>query len=162
MGLETAHPEVLARLNKRMTIEQFAEAAALLRREDIDLRVFILVKPPFTREDEALVWAKRSLEFAFDCGATAATLIPTRAGNGALDELAARGEFSPPRLATLESAMAYGLGLHRGRVFADLWDTGKTLACPRCDDLRILRLRAMNLRQTILEPISCACCEADT
>jgi archaeosine synthase beta-subunit len=162
MGLETAHPEVLARLNKRMTLEQFAGAAALLREEEIDLRVFILVKPPFMREDEALVWAKRSLEFAFDCGATAATLIPTRAGNGALEELAAGGEFSSPRLATLEAALAYGLGLHRGRVFADLWDAGKTLACPHCDDLRILRLRAMNLRQTILEPISCAACEADT
>jgi radical SAM enzyme (TIGR01210 family) len=162
MGLETAHPEILARLNKRMTLEQFAGAAALLREEEIDLRVFILVKPPFMREDEALVWAKRSLEFAFDCGASAATLIPTRAGNGALEELAAGGEFSSPRLATLEAALAYGLGLHRGRVFADLWDAGKTLACPHCDDMRILRLRAMNLRQTILEPISCAACEADT
>jgi archaeosine synthase beta-subunit len=161
MGLETVHPEVLARLNKRMTIEQFAAAAALLREEDIDLRVFILVKPPFMREDEALVWAKHSLEFAFDCGATAATLIPTRAGNGALEELAAEGEFSSPRLATLEAAMAYGLGLHRGRVFADLWDSGKTRACPHCHDLRISRLHSMNLRQTILEPISCTGCEAD-
>ena len=162
MGLETSHPEILARLNKRMTVEQFAGAAAFLREQDIDLRVFILVKPPFMREHEALVWAQRSLEFAFDCGATAATLIPTRAGNGALEELAAEGEFSPPRLATLEAAMAYGLGLRRGRVFADLWDAGTTRACPHCDDLRILRLRAMNLRQTILEPISCACCEAHT
>src|SRR5580658_1368108 len=71
MGLETAHPEILKQLNKRMTIEQFKAAAQFLRQNDIDLRVFILVKPPFMREDEALEWAVRSLEFAFECGATA-------------------------------------------------------------------------------------------
>ena len=31
MGLETAHPEVLEKLNKRMTLEQFAAAASFLR-----------------------------------------------------------------------------------------------------------------------------------
>jgi len=134
MGLETAHSEILERLNKRMTIDQFAAAARLLRKHDIDLRVFILVKPPFMGEDEAVEWAKRSLEVAFDCGATAATLIQTRGGNGAMEELAAAGEFSPPRLATLEAAMAYGLSLHRGRVFADLWEAKTADTCPHCCD----------------------------
>ena len=46
MGLETAHPEVLAGLNKRMTLDQFSAAANFLRRNRIDLRVFILVQPP--------------------------------------------------------------------------------------------------------------------
>lgn len=160
MGLETAHPEVLARLNKRMTIEQFATAASLLRQQDIDLRVFILVKPPFMSEDEALEWAERSIDFAFDCGATAATLIPTRAGNGTLEELAAAGEFSPPRLATLEAAIAYGLSLQRGRVFTDLWEVNTVGACSHCYDARILRLRTMNLQQTALPAVSCAICEA--
>ncbi len=54
-------------------------------------------------------------------GATAATLIPTRAGNGAMEVLAASGEFASPSLHTLESATEYGLGLKAGRVFADLW-----------------------------------------
>src|SRR5262249_13142066 len=31
MGLETSHPQVLARLNKGMTLDQFSEAAAFLR-----------------------------------------------------------------------------------------------------------------------------------
>jgi len=47
MGLETAHPETLARLNKRMTIEDFSRAAEFLRNQGIALRVFILVKPHF-------------------------------------------------------------------------------------------------------------------
>ncbi len=160
MGLETAHPEILTRLNKRMTIDQFATAAGLLRKQGIDLRVFILVKPPFMSEDEALEWAKRSLEVAFDCGATAATLIPTRGGNGGMEELAAAGEFSPPRLATLETAMTYGLSLRRGRVFADLWEPKTADTCPHCYEPRISRLRAMNLQQAVLPSISCSNCEA--
>ncbi len=100
MGLETVHPEILERLNKRMSTGQFEEAAKKLRKNDIDLRVFILVNPPFMIEEEAVEWAVLSLEFAFECGETAATLIPTRAGNGAMDELSGVGDFSPPSLAT--------------------------------------------------------------
>jgi radical SAM enzyme (TIGR01210 family) len=158
MGLETAHPEVLERLNKRMTLEQFAAAAGKLRRYQIDLRVFILVKPPFMKEDEALEWARRSLDFAFECGATAATLIPTRGGNGALDELARMGEFAPPRLATVEAAAEYGISLGRGRVFVDLWDAGKAAGCAECCGRRVERLAAMNLRQMVLEPVYCEIC----
>jgi radical SAM enzyme (TIGR01210 family) len=160
MGLETAHPQVLEKLNKRMTLEQFAAAADKLRWQDIDLRVFILVKPPFMEEDEALESARRSVDFAFDCGATAATLIPTRAGNGALDELAKTGDFAPPRLATVESAFDYGLSLKRGRVFVDLWDADKTAGCVDCGKRRIERLRVMNLNQTTIEKASCAACGA--
>jgi radical SAM enzyme (TIGR01210 family) len=158
MGLETVHPQILARLNKGMTTEQFAAAASTLRKNDIDLRVFILVKPPFMREEEAFDWAARSLDFAFDCGATAATLIPTRGGNGAMEKLATIGEFAPPRLATLEAAVAYGLALKRGRVFVDLWDAKETTECPDCSHARISRLRAMNLQQTILKPVACKTC----
>lgn len=158
MGLETAHPEILARLNKRMTLEMFAKAAQFLRANEIDLRVFILVKPPFMREEDAVEWAARSLDFAFDCGATAATLIRTRGGNGAMEELASTGEFSPPALKTLEAAVEYGVSLNRGRVFADLWDAESWPACTICREQRIARLRAMNIEQRIPPRVECKRC----
>jgi archaeosine synthase beta-subunit len=139
MGLETAHEEVLARLNKRMTLTQFRSAAEALSRESIALRVFVLVKPPFTTEEEALHWACKSIDFAFDCGAGVVSLIPVRAGNGAMDILQRTGQFSPPRLETVEKAFEYGLSLSRGRVFVDLWNTGTD------------RLRRMNLEQRVME-----------
>jgi radical SAM enzyme (TIGR01210 family) len=49
MGLETAHPTVLEKLNKRVTLDRFAAAAGFLRSHGIALRVFILVQPPFMR-----------------------------------------------------------------------------------------------------------------
>ena len=162
MGLETVHPEILPRLNKRMTLEQFARAAEFLRGNQIALRVFILVKPPFLDEDEALHWAKRSLDFAFDYGATAASLIPTRLGNGALEALAARDEFSSPELLTLENAAEYGVSLGRGRVFADLWDLEKFSECAECFPGRLTRLREMNFTQTVPSLIECGSCRRDS
>jgi archaeosine synthase beta-subunit len=156
MGLETAHPGVLARLNKRMTLDQFSAAAVFFQRNGIDLRVFILVQPPYMLAAEALMWAERSLDFAMEQGAAAATLIPTRGGNGAMEELAASGNFSPPALHTLESAMEYGLGLKAGRVFADLW--GLRESCANCHEQRADRLRRMNLQQVVMDRIPCARC----
>jgi hypothetical protein len=158
VGLETVHPEILKQLNKRMTTGQFEDAARLLRKNNIDLRVFILVKPPFMREEEALEWTARSLDFAFQCGATAATLIPTRGGNGAMEELAATGQFSPPSFAMLEEATAHGIAMNKGRVFADLWDASAMAHCAHCRAARIDRLRVMNLEQSILPSIDCEHC----
>ena len=159
MGLETAHPEVLAKLNKRMTLDDFARAAAFLRREAVALRVFVLVKPPFLDEAEALVWAKKSIDFAFDRGAAVVSLIPVRFGNGALEQLAEQGQFAPPELATLEAAAAYGISRQRGRVFADLWDAEQFSRCPSCFAARRDRLQQMNLAQTVLPRVDCDVCE---
>jgi archaeosine synthase beta-subunit len=158
MGLETAHRGALEKLNKRMTLEQFGAAASFLRSHGIDLRVFLLVQPPFLKVEESLYWARRSLDFAFDCGAMAATLIPTRGGNGAMEALAAADMFVPPNLKMLEDVAAYGLGLRRGRVFADLWEVKPGRECAHCFDARVQRLRQMNLRQALTAAVQCDGC----
>ncbi len=158
MGLETAHPQILEKLNKRMTLEQFAAASERLRSHGIALRTFILVTPPFMEEFEAVDWACKSLDFAFDSGTTAVALIPTRAGNGAIDDLAKLGDFVPPKLLTVETALEYGLVQRRGRVFADLWDADKMNGCSNCFQDRIERLRWMNLHQNIATPLLCEVC----
>ncbi len=158
MGLETVHPEVLERLNKRMTLEGFRRAAAFLRREAIDLRVFILLRPPWLSEAEGVEWARRSLDFAFACGASVCSVIPTRGGNGALEALAARGEFAPPSLRSLEAVLEYGLRQGAGRVFADLWEIDRFADCAACSAPRIDRLRAMNLAQVAPPPVPCDLC----
>ena len=159
MGLETAHPGVLEQLNKKMTLEQFAKAAEMLRAHDVGLRVFILVQPPFMKRDDALEWAKRSVDSAFDCGATAVSLIPTRGGNGAMETLERIEEFEKPSLATLEAAVEYGQDLKRGRVFADLWDLQQSVPqCAECWPARLDRLRTMNLTQHASESARCEQC----
>jgi radical SAM enzyme (TIGR01210 family) len=155
MGLETVHPDALPRLNKRMTLEDFSAAAGFLRSNDIDLRVFILVQPPFVPEEEASYWAERSLDFAFECGAAVATLIPTRGGNGAMEEI---DGFEAPRISTLESCLEYGVSIGKGRVFADLWDLERFSRCRDCYPSRADRLQHMNLHQTIPKRTYCSVC----
>jgi hypothetical protein len=158
MGLETVHPTVLERLNKHMTLKQFSDAAHRMHKNAVDLRVFILIQPPFVRKDEALYWAQRSLDYAFDCGATAATLIPTRAGNGATDRLMLSGDFASPDLQTVEDALEYGIAIKRGRVFVDLWDIQQMAACSQCRERRIARLASMNLTQQPGAAVPCDAC----
>ena len=158
MGLETAHPAVLEKLNKRMTLEQYARAAQWLCNEGIDPRVFVLVQPPFMRAEEALDWACRSIDFAQECGATVVSLIPTRGGNGAMEEFALAGEFAPPGLRVLEEALEYGLKRVRGRVFLDLWDIERVECACGCTGTRVERLRLMNLSQVVAPRAVCFAC----
>jgi len=153
LGLETTHPDVLPRLNKQMTLDDFARAVESLHSATIAVRAFILVRPPFLSDAEGLEWAKRSVDFAFDLGVQCCSLIPTRVGNGAMEELARIGDFAPPSLESLEAAFAYGLSRERGRVFLDLWDIDRCSpdAANRVD--RIARLAQMNLTQRYSAPI---------
>jgi len=158
LGLETVHPEVLPRLNKRFDLRDFSAAASFLRNAGIAVRAFVLVKPPFLEEDEAVEWAVKSAEFAFDCGAGVVSLIPTRAGNGALDRLRETKDFAPPTLLTLERSLEGALRLSRGRVFADTWDLDKFSQCPECLPARRLRLERINREQRPVPPVRCAAC----
>lgn len=157
MGLETIHPEVLPRLNKQITKENFREASAFLRANEIHVRAFILLNPPYLIDKVANIsWAVKSAAFAFDCGAGACAIIPTRAGNGIMDKLEKEGEFVPPTLDALEEAYEKALQLNKGRVFVDLWDLEKFSSCPHCLEERRNRLEAMNHAQKVLPTIECA------
>jgi radical SAM enzyme (TIGR01210 family) len=157
MGLETAHPEVLPRLNKRMTLADFEKAARFLERHEIAVRAFVLLRPPFLDEAEGIHWAKETLRFAFEVGVECCVVIPTRAGNGAVEELQRAGHFEPPRVESLEEVLEYGIGLRRGRVFADLWDIERFSTCERCAPARAARVLRMNLTQQTSPPVLCAC-----
>lgn len=159
VGLETAHPDVLRRLNKRITLDDFRRTAEFLFGNGIDLRVFIMVRPPYLTEAEGVYWAQRSLDLARECRATAASLIPTRAGNGAMETLQEAGDFTPPRLVSLEESMEYGLNLEGMRVFTDLWDVERLNTCD-CSQMRIERLAAMNRTQAIPPQVQCTRCDA--
>jgi radical SAM enzyme (TIGR01210 family) len=147
LGLETVHPDVLPRLNKQMTLDDFARAVDALHDHGVAVRAFILVRPPFLTDEEGLEWAKRSLDYAFSLNVECCSLIPTRVGNGAMEELVRLSLFAPPSLKTLERVLEYGLTLRAGRVFLDLWDIDRvSLDVPDRAE-RLARLARMNLTQ---------------
>ena len=74
-----------------------------------------------------------------------------------MDYLLEKGDFNLPDIHSLETVLEYGIGLKKGRVFADIWDLGLFSKCNKCLDQRTNRLINMNLRQKIVSQINCTC-----
>lgn len=157
VGLETVQPQVLQKLNKQMTLSDFSRAIQFLTKNKLSSRAFILLRPPFLTEEEGVYWAKKSIDFAFETGVECCTVIPVRAGNGAMDILMKNGDFSIPNIYSLEEVLEYGIGLKAGRVFADVWDLQLFSTCEKCLNQRVNRLTLMNLSQQISDRVVCGC-----
>lgn len=157
IGLETVHPEILLKLNKQMTLEDFRSSVHYLTQNKISSRAFILLRPPFMSETEGVYWAKKSIDFAFKAGVECCTVIPVRAGNGAMDLLMEKGDFSLPNIHSLEMVLEYGINLNVGRVFADVWNLDLFSNCKKCINQRTGRLTEINLGQHITSRVNCSC-----
>ena len=158
MGLETIHPDVFTKLNKQLSPEDFKEAAAFLRRHEIDMRAFILLNPPFlTDKQENIRWALKTVQFAFDCGVDCCSVIPTRSGNGIMEALQEQGDYIPPSINALEEVFERALNLKMGLVFVDCWNIDFLSKCPRCFEERKHRLEQMNFTQKFHQRINCIC-----
>ncbi len=117
MGLETVDPNVLPRLNKNMTLDDFERATTRMLERGIFVRAFILLRTPWQTEDEGVHWAKESIDFAQSIGVECCTIIPLRP-NTRIEDI----DFDPPLPESLDEVVAYGLTKNKGRVFGDTWD----------------------------------------
>jgi len=161
IGLETTHPEATAKINKHMSTTDFRRACELAADHDLGLRAFVLVGAPFVPPSEDTRWVGETVEHALANGVEHVTLIPVRAGNGALEALAEAGRFTPPTLASAEAAYAASLELAADRavVTLDLWDIELLAAKPCCRAARVERLRALNERGRPQPRVRCPNCE---
>jgi hypothetical protein len=157
IGLETVHPAILLKLNKQMSLDDFENSVSYLTQNQISSRAFILLRLPFMSETEGIYWAKKSIDFAFNVDVECCTIIPVRAGNGAMDLLMEKGDFGLPNIHSLETVLEYGINLNAGRVFADVWDLAQFSSCGKCIDQRTGRLTDMNLGQRITSQVNCSC-----
>ena len=163
IGLETIHPEILAGLNKRMTVEDFDQSVRFLLKHQIDVRTFLLLKPPGLDEASGREWALRSLKHAAERGVGCISLIPTRPGNGIMEQLQTQGEFSRPTIQSMEWVLEQGLEFVRKhhpttRLFMDLWDVESFYDCLQCGPARAERIQKMNLSQQIEPAVpTCVC-----
>ncbi|MGQ9620086.1 MAG: radical SAM protein [Bacteroidales bacterium] len=158
IGLEAADDNILERLNKKMTVNDFRNAVRFLNYNKIKSRAFILLKPPFLSEEQGIDLAVQTIKFAFDSGVECCTVIPVRTGNGAMERLEKEGLFSKPSIKSLEKVMECALSFNAGRVFADLWDLKIFSDCEKCYEKRLGRLTEMNLHQKILPAYFCPDC----
>jgi radical SAM enzyme (TIGR01210 family) len=148
MGLETIHPQLLAWLNKKMTVTDFAHACQALTSMDIDLRSFVLLGLPGLSRTESIHWCLESLRFAKSHRVRHCSVIPMRAKDGILLRLEKEGHFSNVDAFMLEEVMEKALREGIQIVTADMWDWEKMRGhCDVCRGARGKRLEAMNLQQ---------------
>jgi radical SAM enzyme (TIGR01210 family) len=160
MGLETIHPGACDRLNKRLELGRFDRAASFLIDHELDFRAFVLLGAPGIPPQESIEWTVRSAEYAAQRGAAVVSIIPVRGGNGEMERLAVAGQFTPPTLRQLESALDRCLGWSDTVVTADLWDVERLSGCLECSAARIARMRRLNVTGTAEPPIICQSCAA--
>lgn len=160
LGLETINPVALSLLNKRMRLDDFDRAVATLLAAGIAVRAFVLLSPPYVAPAEAVEWIVRSVRYAVQHGAERVSIIPVRAGNGALDALERSGQFVPPTLEQLESALDQCVETTGAVVTADLWDAERLVTCATCGPRRLERLERMNLTGRREPRIACGACGA--
>lgn len=162
MGLETIHPLASAQLNKKLELTRFDRAVNYLGDNDIDLRVFVLLGAPYVPFEESVHWAVRTAAYAAERGASVASIIPVRGGNGEIERLQALGHFTPPTLSQLEAALdqciAHGRGPGTTVFTADLWDVNQLPACEACRPTRVERLRQMNITGKAQQRVTCTVC----
>ena len=155
MGLETAHPRAAAALGKESTPASFATACEVLLAMGVAVRAFVLIGAPFVPESEQVEWTLRSVEIAARAGANVVSLVPRRDGNGALEELARRGELASLTLELVEKSFERALEriepvYPKTAVLLDTWDleavaARSTDSCGPCARLRVERLRRISL-----------------
>lgn len=158
VGLETIEPAAVAHLNKRLDLARFESGARFLVQRHIDLRVFVLLGAPYVPAAASVEWTVRTVEHAVRCGASVVAIIPVRGGNGEMERLHALGQFTPPTLVQLESALDECLGFRDVVVTADLWDVERLHACAHCRPARTARLQRVNTSGRGEPRVTCAQC----
>lgn len=164
VGLETSDPAVLARQQKKMTLDDFARAANLLRNDSIALRCFVMLQMPFADPLRCIDDAVQAVVHAAHAGAVHVAIIPTRSETAAMQHFIDSGDFVAPRLDQLETALHESLTQVRALalpcvVTADTWDIERIKHCAACKTSRVQSIHAMNLTQQPHAVTRCAECE---
>lgn len=163
-GLESTQPYVLRRLiNKGADPADYFAAADRIRSAGASPKGYLLLKPPYLTESEAVDDVVRSVELAaprFDT----LSVNPVHIQNGTTVEwLYRRGRYRPPWLWSLSEAIVRG-SRQRGHARLVTFPTAGGLPrgphnCGSCDATVLAALENASLDQSFepLEALDCAC-----
>ncbi len=160
MGLETVEPDILRGLNKQVTVDEVRTATLQLIEMGVDVRLFVLLRPPGLSEAAGVEWCLASIEAARQWGARHVTIIPTRSGNGAMEHLQTAGHFEPPLASSLERVLHQSVARSPMVVTADTWDWSQLRGlCNACSPSRRTALEQTNLTQRASPPATFHSCD---
>lgn len=164
MGLESSDDEVRrVCINKPFAFADFEEACTVAGHRGVDVKAYVLLKPPLLPEPTALIDAVESGADAWQAGADVVSINPSTVQRGTLVEhLWIRGEYRPPWLWTAHEAARQIKEVIGGTVVCDPVSAGKERGprnCGECDDRAAEALDHFSLNQDVssLESVECGC-----
>lgn len=162
IGLETSNDFIREHcINKGFSFEDFRKAASLLKEENAMVKVYLLLKPPFLSEGEAIEDTVRSAldvkEYA-DVVSVNPTNIPSRTY---IEALWKKRMYRPPWLWSMVEVVNK-VRTENIKVIGDPVAGGKERGphnCGKCDGQVSRAIRDFSLSQNVeeLEDISCDC-----
>ena len=168
IGLQSAD-DVVRNLciNSTCTREQFERASHLLWENGYTAKVYLMVKPPFLTEKEAVAETVHSIQYVSDLGYEDVSICPTRiAPYTVAAELASRRMFTTPSLWTIVDILQQIDAVCNIRVAClDIngrdSDTDYPSTCPSCTRRLLDALRTFNTDRNIsvLTSLNCSCRE---
>ena len=164
IGLETATDRVRHdAVNKYFDFSEFEAACAEARAADAGVKAYLLMKPPFLAEPDAVADMKRSIRrcAAVD-GCHTVSMNPCNVQRHTMvEELYHDGGYRPPWLWSICDALESTVDVD-ALVVSDPVGHGSDRGphnCGECDDLVQRAIKDFDLRQdaSVFEEVSCAC-----
>ena len=164
IGLESASDEVLERnVNKSFRVKDYVRAAELMKEMGIPLKTYLLLKPPFMTEKEAIEDAKRSVLFAAKYSAEISLNPINIQSHTLVNRLWKRGEYRPPWLWSVVEVIK-ATKPEIGDVRLVSWPTAGGLQrgahnCGKCDKEVLRAIESFSLTQdlSVFEGLGCSC-----
>ncbi len=136
MGLETASDYIRTNcINKGFSLKDFERALGTCRDAGVPVKAYLLVKPPFLTEREAVEDAVASAVRAWEMGASRISFNPMNVQRGTLVEaLWRRGEYRPPWLWSVVEILKRTAGKVEVPVLCHPTAAGKARGAHNCGD----------------------------
>lgn len=150
LGLESANDKVLrCSINKGFTVKDYDRATETLRENEVDIRTYVLLKPPFLTEAEAIRDSVATMAHAAEVSTTL-SLNPVNVQKGTLVERLWRTwSYRPPWLWSVLEVLRSTEGLGT-KVVCDPTGGGKERGahnCGKCDDVILDSIRGFSQSQ---------------
>ncbi len=150
LGLESANDNVLSwSINKGFAVKDYDEAARKLKDKGIDVRTYVLLKPPFLTEREAVEDAERTIAHASKAS-SCISLNPVNVQKGTLVERLWRTwAYRPPWLWSVLEVLRSTKGID-SKIVCDPSGGGKERGahnCGKCDGVVLDSVKAFSLSQ---------------
>jgi radical SAM enzyme (TIGR01210 family) len=163
LGLESSNDLVLRKcINKGFTVSDYQRAASLIRSRGMRVRTYLLLKPPYLTERQAMKDTLASIEFASPFSDSISVNPVNVQRDTMVESLFRRGDYRPPWLWTLVEVLREGGSRTEIRVFSSPSGAGTSRGahnCGKCDAGVIAAIERFAFSQDLndLEGLECEC-----